>query len=200
MRIMTAHANPKVQEFLTLLQDPEVYSVFQEMVLKVLLDPEGCQLLRRVQNIEKHLGADEDYCIGEDLFQDDKEVVMTIPEQLSLISERINDNAIPILHEKETIVLSANETEVRARLLVEKKLVSVPLVNGKRYMLGPEVQKYLLHEIPEEHRATEKSVRQASIEVMKKALELFPNKVRIGKNSKKRNFIEYKDNFYDKSM
>lgn len=197
---MTAQANPKVQEFVTLLQDPEVYSVFQEMVLRVLLEPEGCQLIRRVNNIERHLGADDDYCIGEDLFQDDKEVVMTIPEQLALISERINDNAIPVLHEKETIFLSANETEVRARLLVEEKLVSVKRRNEKRYMLGPEVQKYLLHEIPEEHRATEKSVRQASIEVMKKALELFPNKVRMGKNKQKRNFIEYIEKLYDQTM
>lgn len=193
---MTAHANHKVQEFLTLLQDPEVYSVFQEMVLKVLLDSEGCQLLRRVQNIERHLGADDDYCIGEDIFNDDKEVVMTIPEQLSLISERINDNAIPVLHEKETIVLSANETEVRARLLVEKKLMNVSLKNGKRYMLGPEVQKFLLNEIDEGHRSTKKNVRQTSIEVMKKALELFPDKVRIGKNEKKRNFIEYIEKFH----
>jgi hypothetical protein len=194
---MIKTSNPKVVEFLTLLQDPEVYDVFKGMVMQVLTDPEGSQLIQRVSNIEKHLGADDDYCIGKDIFNDDKEVLMTIPEQFSLLSERVNDASIPVL--KETVLVAGNETEVRARLLRDK-LPSVSYRNGKKYMLGPEVQKFLLHEVPEEHRATEKGVRQAVIEVMRKAVEQFPNEVRIGKNNKKRNYIEYIEKSYDSSM
>lgn len=194
MRIMTAHANPKVQEFLTLLQDPEVYPVFQEMVLKVLLDLEGCQLLRRVQNIEKHLGADEDYCIGEDLFQDDKEVVMTIPEQLALISERINDTSVPVLRET---IFSGNSTEVRARFLKDA-LKEADERNAEKYFNSKEVQSFLLgreiprlsrYIIPEDQRTTEKAARKVANDVMKKAAEMFPEELILRKNSKGLNII-----------
>lgn len=185
-------ANPKIQEFLNLLQDPEVYGVFKGLVMRVLTDPD-CFLLKRVSNIENHLGADEFYCIGEDSQGEDKEVIKTIPEQLALLSERIDDSSIPIL--KETVLVAGNETEVRARLLRDH-LPSEAYRNGKKFMLGPEVQKFLLHEVPEEHRATTKGVRQATKEVMNKTLEMFPNEVRVGKNNKNRNFIEYIEKLY----
>lgn len=181
--------NTDVEQILTLLKNPIVYETIKSIVLQTLTDTEGCQLVQRVSNIEKHLGADEDYCIGKDIFNDDKEVLMTVPEQFSLLAERINDASIPVL--KETVLVTANETEVRARL-IRDYIRSVPERNGKRYMLGPELQKYMLSEkFPSEHRPTEKGVRQASIDVMKKVVEQFPNEVRMGKNSKKRNFIEY---------
>ena len=189
---MIKPANPKVTEFLTLLQDPDVYDVFKGLVMQVLTDPD-CLVLRRIHNIESHLGVDEDYCIWEDSLNEDKEVMMTIPEQFALVSSRIEDVSIPVL--KETVLVAGNETEVRARLLRDK-LPSVSYRNGKKYMLGPEVQKFLLHEVPQEHRATEKGARQAAIEVMRKTLEMFPEEVRVAKNAKKRNFIEYIEKVY----
>ena len=183
---MIQPVNPRVQEFLTLLQDPEVYDVFKTLVLQALTDPEGCQLVRRVANIEKHLGADDDYCIYEDPFNDDREVMLTIPEQLSLLSERINDASLPVL--KETI-FSGNGTEVRARFLKEK-LQDVDYRNGKKFLNSKEVQGFLLREVPEEHRTTDKAARKVANDVMKKAFEMFPESLLLTKNKKGLNVIE----------
>lgn len=186
--------NPKVQEFITLLQDPEVYPVFQCMVMQVLTDQDGPKLIQRVKNIERHLGANDDWCVWEDVEGEGREVLMPITEMIDLISGRIEDVSLPVL--KETVILAANKTEVRARLLKDK-LSSVPYRNGKKFMLGTEVQKFLLHEIAEDHRANEKGIRQTAKDVMKKAVEQFPNEVRLGKNEKKRNFIEYIEKPYN---
>lgn len=182
---MIQPVNPRVQEFLTLLQDPEVYDVFKTLVLQALTDPEGSQLIQRVSNIEKHLGADDDYCVGKDIFNDDKEVLMTIPEQFSLLSERINDASIPVL--KETI-FSGNGTEVRARFLKEK-LQDVDYRNGKKFLNSKEVQGFLLREVPEEHRTTDKAARKVANDVMKRAVELFPESMILTKNKKGLNVI-----------
>lgn len=184
--------NPKVNEFLTLLQDPEVYDVFKSMIVQTLSDPEGCQLIQRVSNIEKHLGADDDYCIGKDIFNDDKEVLMTIPEQFSLISSRIEEVSIPVLHET---VFSGNETDVRARFL--KEYVSeYDMRNGKRFVTSQEVQAFLLGEdtkkgLPEEHRTTAKAARKVASDVMKRASDMFSECLILTKNKKGLNVIEY---------
>lgn len=180
-------ANPKVQEFLTLLQDPEVYSVFQSMVMQVLNDPDGPQIIRRVRNIERHLGADDDdWCVFEDVNGEDREVLMPLTDQFDLLYQRIEDVSLPVM--KETF-FSGNETEVRARLLKDH-LPDVDMRNGKRFLTSQEVQKYLLHEITEAHRTTEKAARKVANDVMKKAFEMFPESLILTKNKKRLNVIE----------
>lgn len=219
--------SPKEKQFSDMLEDPELQPLLQRKVAQLLetetvdslLEDIIIQKLSRtgilssIEMLKRFTGISPDtHCIGEDWEWDDmsptermmypqkkKIVVQPLQAQLIQLQERIEDVSIPVLHEKETVVISANETEVRARLLKDK-LKSLPFKHEKKFMLGTEVQKFLLNEIPEEHRATEKSVRQASIEVIKKAVEQFPNEVRMGKNSKKRNFIEYIGNLYDPSM
>ena len=180
-------ANPKVKEFLKLLQDPEVYPVFQSMVMQVLTDPEGPQLIRRVKNIERHLGANDDWCVWEDVEGEGREVLMPITEMIDLISGRIEDVSLPVL--KET-VFSGNETEVRARLLKDH-LPDVDMRNGKRFLTSQEVQKFLLYEIDEAHRTTEKAARKVANDVMKKAFEMFPESLILTKNKKRLNVIEF---------
>lgn len=206
----------KERQFLDLWNDPELKPVIESQIGKYLLSDAGrsiisdvfysmlgdTRLLKRVGLLEAFTGLDVDtHCVGSDweweemstiereMYPENKKIVVQpLNAQLSLIADRINDVSLPVL--KETVILSANETEVRARLLKEK-LASTPYKNGKKFMLGTEVQKFLLHEIAEEHRATEKGIRQTAKDVMKKAVEQFPNEVRLGKNEKKRNFIEY---------
>jgi len=186
---MTKTANPKVHEFLSLLQDPEVYDVFQELVMHVLTDQEGCQLIRRVKNIERHLGADDDWCIWEDTGRDGKEILMPLTETLDLISERIEDSSLPVL--KETIY-TGNETEIRASFL-KNKLPEVAMINGKRFMTSKDVQNFLVCEIPDEHRvnSSRNTARKAAYDVMIKASEMFPKTLRLIKNKKNVNVLEF---------
>ncbi len=181
---MVVQANPKVQEFLTLLKEPEVLDVLKGIVVQVLTDPDYL-VLKRISNIEHHLGADDDYCLWEDSFHEDKRVMHPMPEQISLLTSLINDTSIPILHET---VFSGNETEVRARLLKDK-LPEVQMRNGSRFMDSKEVRSFLLHEVTETHRTTEKAARKVSNDVMKKAIEMFPETVKLTKNKKGLNII-----------
>lgn len=190
---MTKTVNPKVQEFLTMLKDPDVYSAFQDIVMGVLTDPNGPQLSRRITNIERHLGASDDWCVWEDVFNEDKEILMPLTEQFDLLSGRIEDVSLPVL--KET-VFAGNKTETRAKLLFDF-LKEIPFKNGKQFMTGPDVAKWLLNEIEEKYRTTKSGSRQASRDVMEKTRELHPDEIKLylvsDKQNHKRgkNIIEY---------
>ncbi|WP_162198133.1 hypothetical protein, partial [Methanosarcina mazei] len=90
---------------------------------------------------------------------------------------------------KETI-FSGNGTEVRARFLKEK-LQDVDYRNGKKFLNSKEVQGFLLREVPEEHRTTNKAARKVANDVMKKAFEMFPESMILTKNKKGLNVIEF---------
>lgn len=191
-------ANPKVQEFLTLLQDPEVKDALDLIFMRFLRDQGITPKLDLLMDFN---GLDVDkHCVGSDWEWDNMEpvermmnkdkkktVLQPLPDQLALLSERINDASLPVLRET---VFSGNETEVRARLLKDH-LQDVNMRNGKRFLTSQEVQKYLLYEIDEAHRTTEKAARKVANDVMKKAFEMFPESLLLTKNKKRLNVIEF---------
>lgn len=197
---MAKMSNPKVQELLTLMKDPEVQEVMNLMIYKFLTSPQY-QILKKIALVMDFNGLDVDkHCVGSDWEWDNMEpfeqvmnkdkkkmVLQPLPDQLALLSERINDASLPVLRET---VFSGNETEVRARLLKDH-LQDVDMRNGKRFLTSQEVQKYLLHEITEAHRTTEKAARKVANDVMKKAFEMFPESLILTKNKKRLNVIEF---------
>lgn len=205
---MAKMSNPKVQELLTLMKDPEVQEVMNLMFYKFLTSPQY-QILKKIALVMDFNGLDVDkHCVGSDWEWDNMEpfeqvmnkdkkktVLQPIPDQLALLSERINDASLPVL--RETILVDGNKTEVRARLLRDK-LSNIPYRNGKKFMLGTEVQKFFLsEEVREDQRIKKKGIRQSAMDVMRKAVEQFPDEVRLGKNDKNRNFIEYIERPYN---
>lgn len=205
---MAKMSNPKVQELLTLMKDPEVQEVMNLMFYKFLTSPQY-QILKKIALVMDFNGLDVDkHCVGSDWEWDNMEpfeqvmnkdkkktVLQPIPDQLALLSERINDASLPVL--RETILVDGNKTEVRARLLRDK-LSNIPYRNGKKFMLGTEVQKFFLsEEVREDQRIKKKGIRQNAMDVMRKAVEQFPDEVRLGKNDKNRNFIEYIERPYN---
>jgi hypothetical protein len=191
-------ANQKVQELLTLLQDPEVKDALDLIFMRFLRDQGITPKLDLLMDFN---GLDVNkHCVGSDWEWDNMEpvermmnkdkkktVLQPLPDQLALLSERINDASLPVLRET---VFSGNETEVRARLLKDH-LQDVNMRNGKRFLTSQEVQKYLLHEITEAHRTTEKAARKVANDVMKKAFEMFPESLLLTKNKKRLNVIEF---------
>jgi hypothetical protein len=205
---MAKMSNPKVQELLTLMKDPEVQEFMNLMFYKFLTSPQY-QILKKIALVMDFNGLDVDkHCVGSDWEWDNMEpfeqvmnkdkkktVLQPIPDQLALLSERINDASLPVL--RETILVDGNKTEVRARLLRDK-LSNIPYQNGKKFMLGTEVQKFFLsEEVREDQRIKKKGIRQSAMDVMRKAVEQFPDEVRLGKNDKNRNFIEYIERPYN---
>lgn len=197
---MAKMSNPKVQELLTLMNDPEVQEVMNLMFYKFLTSPQY-QILKKIALVMDFNGLDVDkHCVGSDWEWDNMEpvekmmnkekrktVLQPLPDQLALLSERINDASLPVLRET---VFSGNETEVRARLLKDH-LQDVDMRNGKRFLTSQEVQKYLLYEIDEAHRTTEKAARKVANDVMKKAFEMFPESLLLTKNKKRLNVIVF---------
>lgn len=204
----------KERQFLDLWNDPELKPVVENQIGKYLLSDTGrsiisdvfysmlgdTRLLKRVGLLEAFTGLDVDsHCVGSDweweemstiereMYPENKKIVVQpLNAQLSLIADRINDASLPVLRET---VFSGNETEVRARLLKDH-LSDVDMRNGKRFLTSQEVQKYLLHEITEAHRTTEKAARKVANDVMKKAFEMFPESLILTKNKKRLNVIE----------
>lgn len=204
----------KERQFLDLWNDPELKKVIESQIGKYLLSDAGrsiisdvfysmlgdTRLLKRVGLLEAYTGLDVDtHCVGSDweweemstiereMYPENKKIVVQpLNAQLSLIADRINDASLPVLRET---VFSGNETEVRARLLKDH-LSDVDMRNGKRFLTSQEVQKYLLHEITEAHRTTEKAARKVANDVMKKAYEMFPESIILTKNKKRLNVIE----------
>jgi hypothetical protein len=204
----------KERQFLDLWNDPELKPVVENQIGKYLLSDTGrsiisdvfysmlgdTRLLKRVGLLEAFTGLDVDsHCVGSDweweemstiereMYPENKKIVVQpLNAQLSLIADRINDASLPVLRET---VFSGNETAVRARLLKDH-LPDVDMRNGKRFLTSQEVQKYLLHEITEAHRTTEKAARKVANDVMKKAFEMFPESLILTKNKKRLNVIE----------
>jgi len=204
----------KERQFLDLWNDPELKKVIESQIGKYLLSDAGrsiisdifysmlrdTRLLKRVGLLEAYTGLDVDtHCVGSDWEWEEmsmieremcpenkKIVVQPLNAQLSLIADRINDASLPVLRET---VFSGNETEVRARLLKDH-LSDVDMRNGKRFLTSQEVQKFLLYEIDEAHRTTEKAARKVANDVMKKAFEMFPESLILTKNKKRLNVIE----------
>jgi hypothetical protein len=156
------------------------------------------KLLQRAELFESFTGLDvEQHCIGEDWEWEDmtqaerymcpekqKTVIQSLQAQLQQMNNRIDDASIPIL--KENVLIAGNKTEIRAQLLRDK-LPEVEYRNGTRFMNSQEVQKFLLCEVPIEHRTKK-------YDVMKKAHETFPEILRLPKNKKRLNIIKFLEN------
>jgi len=188
----------RIEEFRRLLQYPEVQEDLKELVRNTLVES---NVFTRLNLIESNLGADEFHCIGRDLnyeagiseYEDEREPRKPLPEQIAAIYAAIDSKETVV----ETTILGGNKTETRARLLFEKLKV-VPYTNGKRFMKGPDVAKWLLGtEINTELRTTKSGARQAAKDVMEKCAELFAGEVKfnpgiVGKKLKRAyNIIEY---------
>src|SRR5664280_354575 len=106
----------KVQQFLMLIKDPEVQPVFRLYIENILATSE-LKILKRLAAVETALGLND--------FSDfeDEDHELTIPEQLSLLAERIDTVTEPVVCQgaiKEPVSPTTSKTEVRASLLVEQ--------------------------------------------------------------------------------
>ena len=83
----TANKSESVQQFLALMEEPDVQSVLKLFIDSAIAESE-LKILKRLTDIEKALGLN-----GFSDFTEDNE--QTIQEQLSLLAERI-DNIAPV--------------------------------------------------------------------------------------------------------
>lgn len=167
--IVSYSREEKIQQFLMLLKDPEVQPVFRTYIENILATSD-LKILKRLADVETALGL-SDFAD----FEDEQE--MSIPEQISLLSERIDsitETAGQALI-KEPASIPTSKTEVRAFELVEK-LKKTPERNNAVFLTSREIMDFLKDDLPEEYRVNSKvkNPRQIKKDVIEKAVELYP--------------------------
>jgi hypothetical protein len=152
----------KVNQFLALLQDPDIKPVLN-LYLENFLATSELKILKRLAALEQVLGLN-----NMDLSEEHE---LTIPEQLNILAARIDNTQVtnkPLVAPENS---PSTKTENRAFLLVEKLKSS----RSKKFLDSREILQFLKHGIEERYRVKEgQNARQAKKECLEKAAELFP--------------------------
>jgi hypothetical protein len=177
--IFESSKTEKINQFLMLIKDPDVQPIFRMYIENILATSE-LNILKRLAAVETLLGLD-DFSAG-----DDEEHESTIPEQLSLLAERIDD--ITELAKRESIPeqgpILTTKTEIRAHLLVEHLKNDVQERAGCKFLSSEKIVSFLRYGINELYQVQEgQNIRQTKKEVLDKAVKLFPNTVFLSQKS-----------------
>ena len=154
--------NETVSQFLKLLQEPEVQS-FLKLFCDNSLATSELKVLKRLSTIESMLGLND--------IEDEQQ---TIPEQLNLLAERIdnltNCQCSGSITCGEPAMVPKTKTEYRAYGLVEHLRSNV-----KGFFNGKEITEFLTNGLPEPYKPKTVNLRQTKKEVLAKVKELFPD-------------------------
>lgn len=153
---------PDVQQFLKLLKVPEVQAVFNTMVENAIALSE-LNILKRLADVEKALGLN--------VFSDfEEEHEITLPEQISLLAERIDNITEPI----QESVKPRTTLEQKATELVNYLKVAEPR-NKEMFLNSEETMHFMKCILPEPLRMKDiKNPRQFKRDVIQKAKSMFP--------------------------
>jgi hypothetical protein len=168
----------KINQFLMLIKDPDVQPVFRMYIENILATSE-LKILKRLATVETLLGLDDFSDFGND------EHELTIPEQLTLLAERIDNVTEPVQRESipESGPILTTKTEIRAHLLVEHLKHNGQKRSGGKFLSSEEIVHFLKYEIDENYRVKSKSIRQTKKEILAKAVKLFHNNVFLSQKS-----------------
>jgi|SRR5271157_1832860 len=173
----------KINQFLMLIKDPEVQPFFRnyiENIIENVLATSDLCVLKRLAAVETLLGLDDFSADGDEKHE------LTIPEQLSLLAERIDDRTELAKREsiQEPVPILTTKTEIRAHLLVEHLKKDVKERSGGKFLSSEEIISFLRYGIDELYRVQEgQNIRQTKKEVLDKAVKLFPNNVFLNQKS-----------------
>jgi PHD/YefM family antitoxin component YafN of YafNO toxin-antitoxin module len=181
--IIGSSKTEKINQFLMLMKDPEVQPFFRnyiENIIENVLATSDLQVLKRLSAVETVLGLDDFSADG------DEDHELTVPKQLSLLAERIDDIAEITKKEPipESVPILATKTEIRSHLLVEHLKNNVQERSGTKFLSSREIVSFLKYDIDEQYRVLEgQNIRQTKKEVLDKAVKLFPNNVFLSQKS-----------------
>jgi hypothetical protein len=162
-----------------LIKDPDVQPIFRMYIENILATSE-LKILKRLAAVETLLGLDDFSACG------DEEHESTIPEQLSLLAERIDDITEIAKRESipEPVPILTTKTEIRSHLLVEHLKNDVQERSGVKFLSSEEIVHFLKYDINEPYRVREsQNIRQTKKEVLDKATKLFPANVFLSQKS-----------------
>ena len=139
----------KINQFKMLMKDPEVQPFFRNYIENIIATSE-LNILKRLSALEKLLGTNDLL----DFADEDHE--QTIPEQLSLLAERIDNITEPVTSQdpiKPVVNTNPKTTlEHKASALVEHLKTNVKPRNGEVFLNTQEIIQFLKYEITEAYR------------------------------------------------
>jgi uncharacterized protein with von Willebrand factor type A (vWA) domain len=174
----------KINQFLMLMKDPDVQPIFRnyiENIIENVLATSDLQVLKRLTTIETVLELN-DYPIEGD------EAESTIPKQISLLSNQINEvmrtnNKRSIIEPiPESIHIGMSKTTARAILLF-KDVIEVASEGKDQIVIGSrEIKNYLTNHIQPEYRVGNVSnFRKVKKDVLTTLKKLLPDNVLLDK-------------------
>jgi hypothetical protein len=179
--IFGSSKNEKINQFLTLMKDPDVQPTFRMYIENVLATSE-LNILKRLKVIEKMLELN-DYPI------DDDEAESTIPKQISLLSNQIkeftkmNNKQTIITPIPESIHIGMSKTTARA-ISLYKDMIEVAIEGKDQIVIGSrEIKNYLTNHIEPEYRVGNVSnFRKVKRDVLTTLKKLLPDNVLLNRN------------------
>jgi hypothetical protein len=163
-------------------EDPE-YRAEVKTYFDVCLVTSELKPIKRIAELETVTGLN-DFAD----FEDDEDHVPTIPEQISVLTEKIKNITISnsiISHEPKNII-PETKTEARAVFLVQYLENEVKERNGELFLNGSEIKDFITKIIPEKNPdcqiKTGQNIRKLKKDVLEKAAKLFPSNIFINKN------------------
>jgi len=170
----------KINQFLMLMKDPDVQPIFRMYIDNILATSE-LNILKRLTAIETLLELN-DYPIEND------EAESTIPKQISLLSNQINEviktnNKQSIMEPiPKSIHIGMSKTTARAILLF-KDVIEVAIKGKDQIVIGSrEIKNYLTNNIQSEYRVGDVSnFRKVKKDVLITLKKLLPDNVLLDK-------------------
>jgi hypothetical protein len=171
----------KINQFLMLMEDPDVQPTFRMYIENVLATSE-LNILKRLKVIETLLELN-DYPIEDD------EAESTIPRQISILSDQIKEviktNNKQLIMEPipKAIHIGMSKTTARAILLF-KDVIEVAIEGKDQIMIGSrEIKNYLTNNIEPEYRVGNVSnFRKVKKDVLTTLKKLLPDNVLLDRN------------------
>ena len=166
----------KINQFLTLIKDPEVQPVLRMYIENVLATSE-LNILKRLKAIETVLELN-------DYPTEDDEAESTIPKQISILSNQIkevikkNNKQTVIEPICESVHMGMSKTTARAILLF-KDVIEVASEGKDQIVIGSrEIKDFLTHHIQPEYRVGDVSnFRKVKKDVLTTLKKLLPDNV-----------------------
>lgn len=174
--ILGPSKSDKINQFLMLMKDPEVQPFFRSYVENIIATSD-LRILKRLTVVETKLELN-DYPI------EDNESEITIPKQISLLSNQINkivetnNKKLSMEPIHESIHIGMSKTTARAILLF-KDVIEVASEGKDQIVIGScEIKNYLTNHIQPEYRVGDVSnFRKVKKDVLTTLKKLLPDNV-----------------------
>ena len=143
-----------------LVKNPEFNNYLDNQMIISDLKP-----IKRITELEKVTGLFD--------FEEEEDHEPTIPEKLSILSEKIETISEPIRASiKEPVNVPTSKTEIRASALVEHLKDT-----GKDHLTSHEIIHFLKSKLPESCRINDniQNIRKVKQDVLNKAADMYPN-------------------------